>query len=360
MITLITATPGGGKTAFVVSEFILKEQEKAKREGREPRKVYVYNIPALKLPHEPLPALEQWTETTTSELDASLTSSRFALDHGALVVIDEAQEIYRVRASGSKVPPHVSAFERHRHQGLDFVLITQEPALIDSHVRKLVGRHVHIRATGLGRKQYEWPNCVESPDAKYKSAPVQVRWKLPKHVFGLYKSATIHVKPVRRVPTAVYWLASIAVLFGVTVTYIYNMLAEKTAKAAAVVESASATVAAVQDVPASRSVTVTAPGATVAEFTPRLSGRPESAPIYDSIRVVKAMPVVLGCVSMRSRCRCITEQGTDAGLTDDQCRAWLDNPPFNPYAEQPRPERAKGGDVQPPVVQAEIPPPVPG
>ncbi|WP_211170977.1 hypothetical protein, partial [Parazoarcus communis] len=33
MITLLTATPGGGKTAFAVSEFILKEQEKAKREG---------------------------------------------------------------------------------------------------------------------------------------------------------------------------------------------------------------------------------------------------------------------------------------------------------------------------------------
>lgn len=357
MITLITATPGGGKTAFVVSEFILKEQETAAKEGREARKIYVYNIPELSLPHEPLPALEDWTETTASELDPSLQSSRFKLDHGSLVIIDEAQEIYRLRASGSRVPPHVSAFERHRHQGLDFVLITQEPALIDSHVRKLVGRHIHIRVNGLGRTQYEWPNAMENPDIKCKYAPVKLRWSLPKRVFGLYKSATIHVKPVRRIPTAVKTLAVIAVVFTAAVVYLVDRLGTQADNAVAAFEEAMPAgvpgAAVVQDVPA-LGQRVAVVGGTVAEFTPRLAGRPESAPIYDAVRVVKAMPVVLGCVSMRARCSCITEQGTDAGLTDAQCRAWLDNPPFNPYREAPAPAPLP---AQP--VQAELVPSVP-
>lgn len=343
MITLLTATPGGGKTAFAVAEFILKEQEKAKREGREPRKIYVYNIPDLMLPHEPLPALEHWTETTTSELDDSLQAHRFKLDHGSLVIIDEAQEIYRVRASGSKVPPHVAAFERHRHQGLDFLLITQEPALVDSHVRKLVGRHIHIRVTGLGRTQYEWPNTVESPDTKYRTAPVKLSWRLPKHVFGLYKSATVHVKPVRRIPTAVYYLAGIAFALAGLGTYVYRMIDEKTTAVAAVVEPA---VSSVPDQPAfgQRVATV---GTTVAEFAPRLAGRPESAPIYDGVRVVKSMPVIRGCIAMANRCKCVTDQGTDAGLNDDQCRAWLDNPPYDPYAEPYRPAPVATASVQP-------------
>lgn len=339
MITVVTATPGGGKTAFVVSEFILKEQQAAAKEGREARKIYVYNIPELRLPHEPLPALEEWTETTPSELDPSLFEHRFKFDHGALVIIDEAQEIYRLRASGARVPPHVAAFERHRHQGLDFVLITQEPSLIDSHVRKLAGRHIHIRVNGLGRTQYEWPNVMDNPDLKCKYAPVKLRWRLPKEAFGLYKSATIHVKPVRRIPTAVYTLGILGVLFGGVAWYIANMWLDRTSAAVEAVESVVPaelrTANVVQDVPLGQRVVV--PGATVAEFTPRLAGRPESAPIYDAVRVVKAMPVVLGCVSMPRRCTCITEQGTDAGLSDDQCRAWLDNPPFNPYRETPAP-----------------------
>lgn len=329
MITLITATPGGGKSAFAVHEFI----QKAADEGR---KVLVYNIPELKVPHEPLPPVAQWAESTPSEADPTIEVGRFAFDHGSLVVIDECQEVFRVRPSGSKVPAHVSAFERHRHQGLDFVLITQEPSLIDSHVRKLVGRHIHIRATGLGRYQYEWPACTENPDKNFRQAPVKLKWSLPKAAFGKYKSASLHVKPVRRVPTAAYVLGLCALMLGVGGWYGYQSISGKMAPPVPVAQSkpdqpASGGVPMLPDRPAQPVV-----GVTVAEFTPRLNGRPESAPLYDSVRVVKALPVIAGCVAMQSRCKCFTDQGTDAGLNGDQCRAWLENPPFNPYLERPQ------------------------
>lgn len=329
MITLITATPGGGKTAFAVHEFI----QKAADSGRA---VLVYNIPDLTVPHEPLPPVADWAESRPSDADPTVEVSRFKLPQGALVVIDECQEVFRVRPSGSKVPAHVSAFERHRHQGLDFVLITQEPALIDSHVRKLVGRHIHIRATGLGRYQYEWPATMENPDKNFRQAPVKLKWKLPKAAFGKYKSASLHVKPVRRVPTAAYLLGACAFLIAGGGWYAYQSISAKmnpapVASVAKPDQPASGGVVPLPDRPAQPVV-----GVTVAEFTPRLNGRPESAPLYDGVRVVKSLPVVAGCVAMRSRCTCFTDQGTDAGLNGDQCRAWLENPPFNPYLERPQ------------------------
>lgn len=330
MITLITATPGGGKSAFAVAEFI----QKAADQGR---KVLVFNIPELRVPHEPLPPLSEWAESRPSEADPNIEVATFKFPHGSLVVIDECQEVFRVRPSGAKVPPYVAAFERHRHQGLDFVLITQEPALIDSHVRKLVGRHIHIRATGLGRYQYEWPATTENPDKNFRQAPVKLKWKLPKSAFGKYKSASLHVKPVRRVPTAAYILGVCGLLFGVGGWYAIQSITSKMEPAKPPVsarpadQSAPAGVPVIQNQPAQPVV-----GVTVAEFTPRLIGRPESAPLYDGVRVVKAMPVIAGCVAMQSRCKCFTDQGTDAGLNGDQCRAWLENPPFNPYFERPQ------------------------
>lgn len=62
--------------------------------------------------------------------------------------------------------------------------------------------------------------------------------------------------------------------------------------------------------------------------------------MYDGVRVVKALPVVVGCVAMRDRCKCYTDQGTDALLTGEQCRNWLASPPFNPWLD-----RAQQGQV---------------
>ncbi|REM37417.1 hypothetical protein DSI31_05240 [Mycobacterium tuberculosis] len=66
-------------------------------------------------------------------------------------------------------------------------------------------------------------------------------------------------------------------------------------------------------------------------WTPRISSRPESAPAYDDLRKVAAMPVVAGAICNSKGCRCVTQQGTTAGLSDAECRTWLENPPFDAY-----------------------------
>lgn len=187
MLTLITGAPGAGKTAALVD--LLRE---ITDKGRV---IYVDGIPDLTLPHQVLGDARQWMT---------------AVPDGAAVVIDEVQRVWRPAAAGSRVPPDIEALETHRHRGLDFFLVTQHPNLLHANVRRLVGRHVHLRDVGmLGRWWYEWPEVTDP--AQFRNAPIKKSYKLPKSSFGLYKSASLHVKPIRSVPRA----ALVAVAAGV-------------------------------------------------------------------------------------------------------------------------------------------------
>ena len=156
MITLITGTPGAGKTALAVA--MLLEEKGA-------RPIFSSGIQDLKIDHQPTPPVEDWTQEVPTPEDPTVKESVFTFPPHSIIVVDEAQKVYRPRAASAKVPPYVAAFETHRHTGVDFWLITQHPGLLDGNIRKLVGRHVHIRNTFFGRYLYEWPECGE-PDIK--------------------------------------------------------------------------------------------------------------------------------------------------------------------------------------------------
>lgn len=318
MITLITGAPGSGKTLMAVAEFLLE----AEQQGRH---ILVDGIPDLAVNHEPLPPVEQWTHEVPDAASQDGAKLLFNMQQGALVVIDEAQRVYRPRAVGSKVPPEVAAFETHRHQGLDFLLMTQHPGLIDSNVRNLVGRHLHIRDLGiLGRKVYEWP---EAGDVKrFRDAPVQRRYKLQKLAFDRYKSASLHVKPVRGIPRGLLLLALLVPVIIGMVWWIFHSIDKKTKKG----KETPAQVVQASAVP----VVVDISDSMLVEFSPRIPGRPESAPAYDQLRKVRNLPVVAGCVQTRLRCVCHYDNGQDADLDQTQCKSWLAHPPFDAYRER--------------------------
>lgn len=324
MITLITGSPGAGKTLLAVGEF-LKEAE------AQGRTIVVDAIPDLAIEHEPAPPVSEWTKQVEDASSQEGKKLLFNFQQGALVVIDEAQRVYRPRPVGSKVPPEVAAFETHRHQGLDFILLTQHPNLIDSNVRKLVGRHIHIRDLGvLGRKIYEWPE-VGNPD-QFRGAPIQRGYKMRKGAFSLYKSASLHVKPKRGIPKGFLALALCVPLLGFLVWKGYNSVASKVAVPLPVASAPTIAHPMPGREPDNLSLDRTS---MFLEYTPRVPGRPETAPAYDALRVVKNMPVVAGCVQTAARCTCQTQSGTDAGLDRLQCLAWLQNPPFDAYREAP-------------------------
>lgn len=317
MLTLITGAPGSGKSAALVS--MLSEL------STDGRQLYVNGIPDLKIPHEPLSEPDKWPELVPD---------------GSVIIIDEVQRVWRPRGPGQKVPDHVAFLETHRHRGLDFYIITQGPNLVDSNVRALVGRHVHLRDLGiLGRWWYEWPECADNCRTAWKNAPIKKRYRLPKRIFGQYKSASIHVKPIRSVP----WMLAVMVLALLVVAGMswvaFNAIsdrmnpqgkpvsqqAEKLGPGGSALPSPSASSAAPEPIFIDDRVA----------FIPRISSRPETAPAYDQLRVVVNMPQVSGAVCFKGVCKCLTQQGTDAGLSHHDCADWMKNPNFDNYRKPP-------------------------
>lgn len=325
MITIITGAPGTGKSAAVVS--MLRELSKN-------RPLFVSGIPELKIEHQTLDDPTKWPETVPD---------------GAVIVIDEVQRVWRPRGPGQKVPEDIAALETHRHRGLDFYVITQGPSLIDKNVRSLAGRHVHLRDLGiLGRWWYEWPECADNCNTSWKNAPIKKRYRLPKAIFTDYKSASVHVKPVRSVP----WMLAVMCIALALVGYLsyraYTVISAKMAppktedkgKAALQVNAAGSPGGATHATPILIDDRVA--------WIPRVSAKPESAPAFDHLRVVRAMPVVTAAMCINEECRCLTQQGTNAGLTSGECAEWARNRPFNPYKAEPEGEAAAPGQTKAP------------
>jgi zona occludens toxin len=267
MITLITGAPGSGKTAALVQ--LLQQFAK------EGRAIFADGIPDLKLPHLALQDPKRW---------------HVDVPDGSVIVIDEVQRIWRPAAPGAKVTPDIEHLETHRHKGIEFYLITQHPNLLHANVRRLVGRHIHLRDVGvLGRWWYEWPEAV-NPES-WKSAPIKQRYKLPRSTFAQYKSASLHVKPIRKIPPALI-VAGVAILgLGFLAKQVYGRISETVAPVAS--KAVSSPVAPVAKVPT----------------RPNIIAEP----------VVEPAPVLVGCIHLANRCECITERGVSAEVELKLC-----------------------------------------
>lgn len=322
MITLLTGMPGAGKTAAMVDLL---------RQLGQDRPLFVHFDPAerlrpeqkllsesLKLPHQTCNAAT-WHEQVPD---------------GGILVIDEAQGCWRPRGPAAKVPECIAALETHRHAGIDIFITTQAPRLIDANVRGLVGRHVHIRDTGwLGRWWYEWPETNES--LAWKTCPVKKRYKLPKKVFELYASANEHHAPVRAAPKTLALIAVLLLCLGVLIALFMRTVNNHTGQA----DEASEANKPVQSVPdnkprmieASAPATAALPDERV-DFAPRISDRPWTAPAYDHLRQVIRMPIITGAICVNDACRCLNGRENLLEVSSEQCRHWVENRPFNPYA----------------------------
>jgi zona occludens toxin len=334
MITIITGGPGAGKTCEMVSILaaISKDND---------RPIYSANINGLKLPHTAIDPLK-WHD------EAPL---------GAIIAIDEGQEYFRPLGPGQKVPEAIQRMEVHRHSGNDFIITTQGPALLHKNIKDLCTRHIHIRDLGfLGRWWYEWPEANDNPKKEWKTAPLKKRHKLDKKVYDLYKSSSLHVKPVRSFPMMIIVFA-VVVLLGLAGTWFgYRNISSRLAPPtpAGLTKATPGAPGVSQSVPVGAAAPASAfPGylSDYTQFIPRLSGAPETAPAYDELRRVRAMPMVVGGFCRGPKCYCVNQQGRPSGISDGDCRKWLENPPFNPYQDptQRNPEGVRTvGDKAPP------------
>jgi zona occludens toxin len=305
MITLITGTPGAGKTAYAVWH----EIRLADADGRL---IYCCGIPRLKIP------TVEWTyeqaskwavkkpdlfDNVTGELLPPLLEN---VKEGSLIVIDECQELWRNGSSSARdVPLDISYLEKHRHHGLDFVILTQHPDLLHSNVRRLVGKHIHIRKTPLGLYLYEFSEWCAHPETRGgRDNSSRRRYSLNKNVFALYESASIHVKTSHRKPFQLYVLIIILLFAPFLGYFIYKRISQRVHPAPPSVASAGHSV-----LPGISSSVLPSPEITKSSFL-------VVSPLSNLIDWTK----VSSCVASASNCICYGLSGNKLIVPDSSCR----------------------------------------
>lgn len=227
-ITLITAVPGGGKTIYAVWYILRKAVE-------DQRTIYTVGIPELKLPtiRQSYKQIKTWFEREKIEVaneyqqdlpDDEIPTRLLNFQEGSLIVIDEVQFCWP--SSGSREPGEdITYLTKHRHHGLEIVLITQAPQLVHKNVLAVVDKHLHIRKSWFGRQIFEWPEyCSTTRAVSSRMSAVRKSYKLPKEAYGLYRSATLHVKPTMTVPIMAYMIPLILVFVGYFAWKSYNAI----------------------------------------------------------------------------------------------------------------------------------------
>ena len=333
MIILQTGVPGSGKTSSIIAllmddesytHFIDKDGERKKRP------LFVNGIRELKLEH-----------TELSDEQIKNQPLQDFLPYGSLVIIDEAQRLMGTRAAASKVPAFIEALATHRHHGLDIVLITQHPSFLDPFVRKLVQRHMHISIKAVGRKLYEWNECVDQPDAPPNIArAIERQFSLSKKAFEMYHSAEVHTKPKRRIPKSlIFLILFLPLLIGFAIKTYLSMAerygSENQTTAEVTEQSASEPIG--QNY-ATQPVNEPNNSLTPTLFVPTLAERPESKPIYDTVRQVKQYERIAACIiGGKSGCTCYSDQATPLKeVTQAMCQDYAENGlPFDPFRDKP-------------------------
>ncbi|SPA23025.1 conserved hypothetical protein [Cupriavidus taiwanensis] len=303
VVTLITGLQGNGKTLLGIDTVKgLWEAEKCP--------VYYHGINELKLPWEVLEKPEDWPD----------------VPDGSIVFIDEAQKLFRVRAAGSAVPRWVSELETLRHRGIRLFLFTQHPLLLDTNVRRLCGRHLHlIRKFGAEASVvHEWnavrENC-EKPAGRKDS--IKRTFKYPKAIYGLYKSAEVHTVK-RKIPAKVLAIGPLVLAALVFLGYVgYRKVWMPMHGESELTQAAGASGKQPGQIAYGTEGDKRARPATTAEYissyTPRIPGLDYTAPAYDELTKPKRVPVPAACVTFKGGCNCYTQQGTRLAVGKDQC-----------------------------------------
>ncbi|AWM57941.1 zonular occludens toxin [Stutzerimonas stutzeri] len=343
MFVLRTGLQGNGKTLNTIKEVDIKA-------AKQNRTVFYHNIRGFNPNFEGLKAT--WVAFDDPH-------KWFELPENAMIVIDEAQQFFRIRNQASAVPAYASALETMRHQGHELHCITQNPSLIDHHFRKLCNSHIHYVRGGKGKviKRWEFEKVnmtVESSKKDFSADGEATRILLDPKYYGAYESvkegATHHMR--FNPPRALFVLVG-AVL---VVSFLgYRFYERRLAPPSPEPVAESAPVAPVYSSPAAAPVVDDIGGPiTVEQYVdarvPRLADVPSSAPIYDELTRPVTYPK-LSCVSSSNEdfvrrnadrmvtgirqgqiygCRCNTQQGTRAVVSFDACMAYVTDGAFDP------------------------------
>jgi len=311
MLTLITGTPGAGKSLYAVWKLAKDIPGSTVEENGQPipRRLFS-NIKNLLVEH---------THIDAQDLDKWHTWAK----PGDVILFDEVQEVWRPRGLGTKVPDCIAKLETHRHMGVDIILVTQHPMLVDPNIRRLVNRHIHMRRlAGKVSMVYEWDHC-SNPNQTKTCIHSALFW-FPKEAFDLYKSAQVHTKPTTRVPKIAYvgLIALVATVGAGKFAYTRATDTFQAKKGTDQTQVSQATPTAQQIKPAQSWDLETGPNGEIkTSGLHSTKGGPPASEAKPAAGGPDLTANISGCIQFGPRCECIDKTGFRSQVSAEVCRA---------------------------------------
>ncbi len=318
-ITLITGTPGAGKTLMALQRTLL---EGGIKDQSSFSTIYaqMHDLHETNKVHRPIVVcgVEGLKPDLFIEMENALDWEQY--EDGTLFLIDEAWKWFGVQDAKIKTDPRFLNLAEHRHRGMDFILTAQMPAQLHTHLRGLVSPHLHVsrKFNTKTTVQYEWPSVQANPNSvTAKTTAIEKIWMQPKPLYEVYQSATMHTMkakiPLKVMMIPIIALAVLALLGGAAYSaksFIGGGENEVKVEGGTVKKAGGQLV-------------VVTPEDYLAIRKPRFELVPSSAPIFDG-RQVKSFPRLF-CMSSGiearagNTCRCVTEQNTRVTVSHDVC-----------------------------------------
>jgi len=308
MLTLVTGTPGAGKTLNTI-KFVCEADHLKDRD------VYYYGIKDLN------PDLG-WSQLTEDE-----ALKWYELPSNAVIIFDEAYTIFPTSHASKQPPHHVMELATHRHKGFDIFLLCQKVVgQLHSFVRGLVGTHLHYARIFNSNtvNRFEWTSCQENPNSASvrKNANTKTQG-FDKKYFGVYHSADAHTHKM-----SLPWSKIVTILVCATLAIglCYLLFSRISGRMSGDAPATKTSMGTNTLLPASSSSLTERSLSFADKFSPEITGIPWSAPIYSELLEPKSWPRPAACIRKLSdkSCSCYTQQATPLDVSDEFCNTVVD------------------------------------
>lgn len=208
MITLLTGSPGTGKTSLVLHWLLTNRLYQG-------RPIIAVGLPLTDKGRKRLAG-----RITLLEPDEFHAQGWKSAKKNTLFFLDEAYRFFPGEIRGGSA--HQQGIATHRHLGLDFLLATQHPTQLNNGLLVLVGRHIHLARVARRVRAWEWVGRANRWPENAGKDKTAIRFSYPgaavRRVFPLYVSSELHTRqpgwPIRVWITILFLVAGLpAILF---------------------------------------------------------------------------------------------------------------------------------------------------
>lgn len=339
MLTLITAPPRTGKSQYVVS-LLHGHKEEGKRVFVTNFKQTPEQIAATGFEHYGNAADFDVLKDAVWRGDVSRWMEE--LPHGAVWMIDEAQDVFPQRGKDRALPEFIKLFSKHGHKDLTIYVVTQDAMQLDVHLRRncnltqYMTRPLNMRKALVYtfRGSQEIPNDAWRRLQVLKNAESKKKFTYRKKWQDMYVSASAHEHIKVRIPPKIFIPIIAAIVVVCLLWWAIGRLRSQSdgdgaaSSAAAAVIGAEAPTAAAAP-PSTPEEKAAASEAYMARFEERVKDVPWSAPAYDEFEVTDYPRPY--CMSTESSCTCLSQQGNVMDISQYQCRRYARFGYFDPH-----------------------------